>query len=144
MQDVIPMLAYENGLAALEWLKQAFGFEEDMDRRMLDATGRLTHAQLMAGGDIIMVSTPTPDYESINNHREHCKKMDRWLQVPWVINGLLVHVKNVEEHFEKAKEKGAEILSGIEEGPPGKRYRCADIEGHRWMFIEKNSELNVQ
>ena len=27
MQDVIPMLAYENGIAALEWLKQAFGFE---------------------------------------------------------------------------------------------------------------------
>ena len=140
MQDVIPMLAYENGIAALEWLKQAFGFEEDMDSRMLDANGRLTHAQLMAGGNIIMVSTPTPDYESINHHREHCKKMDRWLQVPWVVNGLLVHVKNVEEHFTKAMEKGAEILSGIEEGPPGKRYRCADLEGHRWMFIEKGAE----
>ena len=137
MQDVIPMLAYENGIAALEWLKQAFGFEEDMDMRMLDANGRLTHAQLKAGDDIIMVSTPTPEYESINRHREHCKKMDQWLQVAWIINGLLVHVENVDEHFKRAKEKGAEILSGIEDAPPGKRYRCADIEGHRWMFIEK-------
>jgi PhnB protein len=87
-----------------------------------------------------MVSTPTPEYESINRHREHCKKMDQWLQVPWVVNGLLVHVKNIGEHFKRATEKGAEILSGIEEGPPGKRYRCADVEGHRWMFIEKDVE----
>ncbi len=121
-------------------MQLAFGFEEDMGMRMLDQNGLLTHAQLKAGEDIIMVATPTPAYESINKHREHCKTMDHWLKVPWIINGLLVHVKNVEEHFERAKEKGAEILSGIEEGPPGKRYRCADIEGHRWMFIEKNSE----
>lgn len=137
MQDVIPMLAYENGIAALEWLKTAFGFEEEIDMRMLDAYGRLTHAQLKAGNNIIMISTPTPEYESINKHREHCKKMDIWLQVPWVVNGLLVHVENLDVHFERAKDKGAEILSGIEEGPPGRRYRCADIEGHRWMFIER-------
>jgi PhnB protein len=143
MQDVIPMLAYENGIAALEWLKQAFGFEENMDMRMLDANGRLTHAELKTGRSTIMVATPTPEYESINKHREHCKKMDQWLTVPWVINGLLVYVKDVEEHFKKAVVKGAEILSGIEEGFPGKRYRCADIEGHRWMFMEKAEEENV-
>ena len=39
------MLAYENGIAALEWLKQAFGFEENMDMRMMEGE-RLTHAEL--------------------------------------------------------------------------------------------------
>ena len=36
--DVIPMIAYENGVAALEWLATAFGFSEHM--RLLDDDGR--------------------------------------------------------------------------------------------------------
>ena len=136
MQQVIPMLAYENGVAALEWLKQAFGFEENMEMRMQD-NQRLTHAELKAGDNVIMIATPSPDYESINKHRSHCEQTDKWLAVPWVVNGLLVYVDNVDEHFKRAKDKGVEILSEIEEGFPGKRYRCADIEGHRWMFMEK-------
>ncbi len=63
--------------------------------------------------------------------------MNQWLSVPWVVNGCLVYVENIDEHFKRAKENGAEILSEIEDGFPGKRYRCADIEGHRWMFMQR-------
>ena len=28
--DIIPMLTYENGVAAIEWLCRVFGFEEKM------------------------------------------------------------------------------------------------------------------
>ena len=136
MQDVVPMLSYENGIASLGWLKRAFGFEENMEMRVIE-NGRLTHAELVAGIGMIMIATPTPDYESINKHRKHCKPMDKWLQVPWVVDGVLVYVEDVDAHFKRAKEHGAEILSEIEEGFPGKRYRCADIEGHRWMFMQK-------
>ena len=137
MQEVVPMMAYENGIAALEWLKSAFGFTENKDMRMQDNNGRLTHAELVAGNSIIMLATPGPDYESINKHRSYCKQTDKWLSVPWIVDGLLVYVDNIETHFKNAKEKGAEILSEIEANFPGKRYRCADIEGHRWMFMEK-------
>lgn len=136
MQDVIPMLSYENGISSLEWLKKAFGFEEEMEMRFVEE-GRLTHAQLKAGTDTIMIATPSLDYESINKQRARDAKMNKWLSVPWVVNGLLVYVDNLEEHFKRAKENGAEVLSEIEEDFPGKRYRCADIEGHRWMFMEK-------
>jgi len=136
IQTVIPMLAYENGVAAIEWLKEAFGFEENSEMRMLE-NGRLAHAELKAGDNLIMLATPSPDYESINKHRKHCQQTDKWLSVPWVVNGLLVYVDDVSKHFEKAKASGAEILSEIEDGFPGKRYRCADIEGHRWMFMQK-------
>ena len=30
------------------------------------------------------------------------------------------------------------ILSDIEEGPPGRRYRAEDFEGHRWFFFERH------
>lgn len=43
------MLAYENRIAALGWLKQAFVFDEEVGMRILDPYGRLTHAQLKAG-----------------------------------------------------------------------------------------------
>ncbi len=136
MQNIIPMLSYQNGIESLEWLKKAFGFEENMEMRFVE-DGRLTHSELKAGENTIMIATPSPDYESINKQRKRDKQMDKWLSVPWVVNGLLVYVENVEAHFLQAKENGAEILSEIEEGFPGKRYRCADIEGQRWMFMEK-------
>lgn len=136
MQDVIPMLSYENGIDALVWLKAAFGFEENMEMRMVE-DGRLTHAELKIDDSIIMIATPTPDYENINKQRRNYKQMDKWLSVPWIVNGLLVYVNDIDQHFTRAKENGAEILSGIEEGFPGKRYRCADIEGQRWMFMQR-------
>ena len=39
---------------------------------------------------------------------------------------------------ERAQKAGATILSEVESvGVPGKRYRAEDLEGHRWMFMER-------
>src|SRR5262249_62386188 len=54
-QGVIPMLAYENGPAAMDWLAEAFGFVEK-DRRVED--GRLTHGEMDTGGGVVMMATP--------------------------------------------------------------------------------------
>ena len=142
MQDVVPMLSYENGIIALEWLKKAFGFEEDETMRFYDSEGRVSHAELRTGNGIIMIAASTPGYENNNKHRQHCEQADKWLQVPWIINGLLVYVDDVDAHFKNARDNGAEILSEIEDSFPGKRYRCADIEGQRWMFMQKEKVNN--
>lgn len=136
MQDIIPMLSYENGIESLEWLKKAFGFEENMEMRMMEGD-RLTHAELRTGDQVIMVATPSKAYLSINKQTAQSLQMEAMMQTPYIVNGLLVYVVNIDEHFNTAKENGGLILSEIEEGFPGKRYRCADIEGHRWMFMEK-------
>lgn len=136
MQNIVPMLSYENGVATIEWLEKAFGFEENKEMRMIEGN-RLTHAELKLNDNIIMLATPSNDYESINKHRAHCEQINKWLSVPYIVNGLLVYVDNVDAHFKNAKANGAEILSEIETGFPGKRYRCADIEGQRWMFMQK-------
>lgn len=31
-------------------------------------------------------------------------------------------------------------MSEPEPGPPARRYRVEDVEGHRWMFMERPSE----
>jgi uncharacterized glyoxalase superfamily protein PhnB len=59
---VIPMLAYEDGAAAVDWLVEAFGFEEQT--RFTDDDGTVTHAELETGSGTVMLSTPTLDYVS--------------------------------------------------------------------------------
>lgn len=136
MQQIIPMLSYENGVAAIEWLCKAFGFVENKEMRFIE-DGRLTHAELNLNDNIVMLATPTPDYVGINRQRNEYAQMNKWLSVPYVVNGLLVYVDNVDVHYKTAKENGAEILSEVEDNFPGKRYRCADLEGQRWMFMQK-------
>jgi uncharacterized glyoxalase superfamily protein PhnB len=134
--DVIPMIAYENGPIAMDWLARAFGFLERI--RLLGEDGRLSHGEMEAGdGGLIMLATPSPHYRGPKRHREECETAARWSKVPYIIDGVLVYVADVRAHFERAKGAGATILSPVEVGGEGKRYRAEDIEGHRWMFIER-------
>lgn len=138
MTDVIPMLDYEDGPAAMDWLAKAFGFQEVT--RWVDEDGRLSHGEMIVGNGRIMLATATPDYESPKHHREHCERAMAWSSVPWVIDGVMVYVDDVEAHFERARAAGAMMLTGLEDGPPGKRYRVEDIEGHRWMFMQRPTD----
>ena len=132
----VPMLAYEDGVAAMDWLARAFGFRETM--RMLTKDGRLSQGEMEAGdGGVIMLANPTPDYQSPKHHRETCEAAAAWSTVPYIIDGVLVYVDDVDAHFRQAEAAGALILSGVETTPFGKRYRAEDLEGHRWMFMQR-------
>jgi len=133
-QLVIPMLAYENGPSTMDWLIRAFGFRE-VDRRVED--GRLTHGELDTGGGVVMLATPSLNYRGPKRHREECEIAQGWHDVPYIIDGVLVCVDDIDAHFERAQAAGATILSPLEEGGEGKRYRAEDLEGHRWMFIQR-------
>jgi PhnB protein len=132
---VIPMIAYENGPAAMDWLARAFGFGEKA--RMTTPDGRLSHGEMQAGDGLIMLATPSPHYQGPKHHREECEPARRWSEVSYIIDGVLVYVDDVTAHFERAKGAGATILSPLEEGGEGKRYRAEDLEGHRWMFMQR-------
>ena len=132
---VIPMISYQDGLAALDWLARAFGFRERA--RMIGANGQLAHGEMETGQGLIMLATPSPEYEGPRKHRESCERARAWSTVPWVIDGVLVYVDDVDEHYARAKREGAVLLSEPEDGPPGRRYRAEDLEGHRWMFMER-------
>jgi uncharacterized glyoxalase superfamily protein PhnB len=131
----IPMLAYENGTAAMDWLARAFGFRETL--RMLDDAGRLAQGAMDTGDGEVMMSSPSPDYEGPRRHQASCTTTRRWMQLPYIIDGVLVHVDDIDAHFARAVAAGASILSPLEEGVPGRRYRVEDCEGHRWMFLKR-------
>lgn len=129
------MLAYEDGPAAMDWLVRAFGFEERA--RLVEADGRLSHGELETGAGTVMLATPSPHYEGPARHRETCDAARRWSEVPWVVDGVLVYVDDVDAHCRRARAAGARILTESEAGPPARRYRAEDLEGHRWMFMER-------
>jgi uncharacterized glyoxalase superfamily protein PhnB len=132
---VTPMLSYEDAGAALDWLAKAFGFRERL--RYEEPDGRISHAEMELDGGLIMLATPTSDYQSPRRHRENCEQARKWSSVPYVIDGVLVLVDDVDEHFARAKDAGATILSEPSDQTFGDRhYRAEDLEGHRWMFSQ--------
>ena len=133
--DVIPMIAYEDGPKAMDWLSSAFGFKERA--RMLGKDGRLSHGEMQVGDGVIMLATPTPDYQGPRHHREDCEAAQKWSAVSYIVDGVLVYVDDVDAHYARAKQRGATILTDVEAGQNGKRYRAEDLEGHRWMFLER-------
>jgi uncharacterized glyoxalase superfamily protein PhnB len=141
--SVIPMLAYEDAAAAIDWLVKAFGFHEKL--RYAEDDGTVTHAELATeGGGLIMLATPTPDYVSPKRHRETCEQARKWSEVPYVIDGVLVEVDDVDAHFARAREAGAKILSDPEDVDAGIRhYRAEDLEGHRWMFSQELAQVEA-
>jgi PhnB protein len=132
---VIPMIAYEDGPKAMDWLSNAFGFKERA--RVTTPAGRLSHGEMEAGDGLIMLATPSPDYEGPRKHREGCEQARKWSSVPYIVDGVLVYIPDISAHYERARAAGANILSELEEGQEGKRYRVEDLEGHRWMFMER-------
>jgi uncharacterized glyoxalase superfamily protein PhnB len=137
-QRITPMLSYEDGAAAIDWLCRAFGFEEVEGSRMTDDDGTVRHAELRLEGASIFLATPTDAYEAPRHHAQHCEQTQEWRRLPYVIDGLHVLVEDVDGHFTRAKDAGAAILSEPEDEPYGERiYRAEDPEGHRWMFAQK-------
>jgi PhnB protein len=134
-QRAVPMLSYENVGAAVDWLCRAFGFVESGER-FTDAAGRVTHAELELDGATVMLGWPGPDYQSPLHHMEVCAHARSWLSVPFIVDGVMVYVPDVDEHFERARAAGAVILRGPQDEEYGRMYNAADPEGHRWMFMQ--------
>ncbi len=121
-QRVIPYLGYADAPAALEFLCNAFGFEETMRMPMDD--GRIGHAELALDGEVVlMVASTYPEMGLLS---------------PQALDGVHAQIKclvdDVDAHYERACEAGATIASEPKEAYGERGYRAVDPEGHRWMF----------
>src|SRR6266508_3929197 len=132
MTSVVPMLSYEDVGKASEWITNAFGFQE-VER--FEDDGRVTHAGLSHAGTRFEIGWPGPAYQNPKHHAETCDAAREWLQVPWIVDGVLVYVDDVDAHYARAREAGAGILREPEDQPFGRLYSAEDVEGHRWMFM---------
>lgn len=121
-ERVIPLLVYQDIQAAHDFLVHAFGFEPGGVGRGPD--GQPVHGEVRLGGMPIWL------------HRvdgEH--KMASPGTVDLAGAGIVVHVPDVDTHFERARHAGARISYGPTNQPYGQReYEATDLEGHRWWF----------
>ena len=117
--NIFPALRYRNAPGAIDWLGKAFGFERQF---VVPGEGEtIAHAQLRLGAGMIMMgSGGKPDPKN-----------------PWSTEkyGTYVVVKEIDEHYARAKAAGAEIVRPIADTDYGSReYSARDCEGHLWSF----------
>jgi uncharacterized glyoxalase superfamily protein PhnB len=74
-QRVIPMFSYEDVGRAADWIATAFGFTET--GRWSDDEGRVTHLNMELDGGMIMLGSPSRDYQSPKHHAEVCEQARR-------------------------------------------------------------------
>lgn len=118
---VIPLLVYEDLSAAHDFLVQAFGFESG---GVEIHEGEPVHAELRSGEFVIWLHRVSPEH-----NLESAKSL------PAASGGLVVHVDNVDAHFERARSAKAYIETEPKDMPYGQReYGARDPEGHRWWF----------
>src|SRR5947207_6468489 len=120
MPDVVPFLSYEDVGAASVWLVRAFGFEE-VER--IEEDGEVGHVTLRAGDGLIFLGHPGAEYINPRRLRARTEVVARMYAMPFVIDGVLVFVDRLDEHYEQARDSGADIVTEPEDTPHGRQYR---------------------
>ncbi len=98
---IIPTMHYVDATAAIEWLCEAFGFEEHLVVPGED--GAITHAQLVFGDGMIMLGTIRDDDFGVRQ------------RPPKLLGGIgsqsvYIVVGDADAHYERAVAAGAEIV----------------------------------
>lgn len=126
---VVPVLIYDDVAAALDWLCEAFGFEERL--RAPGRDGRITHAQLAVQGGAIMLGQEHAEYRAPNSGVVH--------------QYVHVRVKGVDFHYAHSLAAGARIIQAPTDMPFGERqYLAEDLGKHRWMFTESIADVSPE
>ena len=109
---VIPELTYDDVTEAISWLCDKFGFVERWhvgDHR----------AQLSIGNGTVVITEP------------------RTSRVRPGPRDILVRVPDAAAHCERARARGATIVSELNDYPYGERqYTAEDAGGHVWTFSQ--------
>lgn len=121
--NIFPTLRYRDADAAIEWLKDVFGFEEKAVYRGDD--GVVHHAELRLGGGLIMLGQHRPD-GFFGNAEPDADASPA---------AIYVVLDDVDSHHARAVEKGADVFRDMVDQDYGSReYAARDLEGNRWSF----------
>lgn len=125
---VVPILVYEDVGTAVDWLCATFGFTERL--RAAGPGGAISHAQLdiAAGAGAVMLGRQGAEFRP-----PRASEVNQY---------VLVHVDDVDRHFEHARQCGAHILKSPANMPFGERqYSVEDAGGHRWTFSQSVADV---
>ena len=118
--DIIAVVPYEDIRAGHDFLVDAFGFTSG--GLVEDPTGHVVHGEVRAGSRRIWLhmaagGLTTPKLAGA------------------ATGGIVIHVADVDAHYEHAEAAGAEILRPPTDEDYGQReYDARDPEGNNWYF----------
>lgn len=116
---VFPWRTYDDARAAIAFLQAAFGAETQVYEEADD--GSVEHAELRFGNGIVMVGSAKPDLPASRGAGERG-------------TGIYIAVDDVDEHFERARAAGAEIVTELRDLGYSREYSARDPEGNGWHF----------
>ena len=113
------VLRYQDARRALNWLHDAFGFEQAAVHDGPD--GSIAHAEMTFGSGVIGFSSARAGDAA-----------NPWTQVR---QGIYVSLTDVDAHHDRAAAAGADIVMSLRDLDYGSRdYGARDLEGHLWGF----------
>jgi uncharacterized glyoxalase superfamily protein PhnB len=126
---VVPILVYEDVGTAIDWLCRMFGFTERL--RAAGPGGVIAHAQLAIADGAVMLGRQGAEFRPPRPNE--------------VNQYVVVHVEDVDRHYERARQLGARILKVPTDMPFGERqYTAEDLGGHRWTFSQSIADVAPQ
>ena len=128
--DIYPRLAYNDELAAVEYLTRVFRFVENREARM-EFDGHYL-CWLKLGTGMVMLG-----HANAEVHRIHSP-----LDVGLTTVILHVYVPDIDAHYAQAVAEGADVTMELDDAFYGeRRYEATDLEGHRWHFGERFADI---
>ena len=122
---IVPSLRYRDAPAAIDFLCEAFGFARHLV--VPGPEGTIRHAQLTLGDGMIMLGSA--------QNRDFGPLVKTPREVGANTQSAYVIVPEIDDHYERAKAAGAEIVMDIEDMDYGGRlYSAIDPEGNLWHF----------
>ena len=119
-------MRYRDAHSAISWLCRTFGFSEHLV--VPDGQGGIAHAQLVLGNGMIMLGSAREGGE-----------FDSIVRLPREVGAntqsAYVVIEDIDAHYRRAVEAGAEIVYELTDQEYGGRlYSAVDPEGHLWNF----------
>lgn len=132
--SIVPHLTIKNAAAAIEFYKNALGFE--VQQTMPAPDGRLLHARLQLGSCILLIADEFPEMSSQSRS-------------PLSLGGspvtLHLLVADVDSAFPKAIAAGATETMALRDMFWGARYgRFTDPFGHQWSMSTQKREVSPE
>lgn len=131
--DIYPRLAYNDELAAVDYLARVFQFDEIREARTEWDSKYL--CWMRVGTGIVMIGHANTDVHLIHS------PLDAGLTT--VIMHVYVH--DIDAHYAQAVAQGADLSMELEDAFYGeRRYEATDPEGHRWHFGERFDDIRAR
>jgi len=131
--SLYPRLAYRDEVAALDFLTRAFGLVEQREARMEHPDGMLAWLEIADG--VVMIGRAGSEHHGLLSPLD--------AGAPTAMVNVYVH--DIDAHYHRAESAGAQIVMPLEDMFWGdRRYEALDLEGHRWHFAERLSEIRAR